>query len=156
VILRNSLVVTEPRMNRGAMRIALIAGLLATVSGCGVARYQEATFTVRDELDEPISLARVSLQSFPNGAVGQLDSGRVPFIQSGTTDDRGNWKVTVQTDHTGVFVADCDGYERKAVRIEKDTLRDGGLVVKLKHVNHAAAGGERPGTGLTQGVGESP
>jgi hypothetical protein len=106
-------------------------GFFCVASGCGVVRYREVSFTVRDEASNaPIPQARVSVQMM--GVTGKLNAGRVPLIQSGATDQQGVWKATVPMDRCGSFIVDSDAYEQKLVDIQQGTLNDGKLDVKLK------------------------
>ena len=106
-------------------------GFLCVASGCGIVHYREVTFTVRDELNNsPIPQARVSLQMM--GEMGKWNAGRVPLIQSGSTDQRGVWKATAPTDRFGCLIVESDAYEQKLVDIQRDTLNNGKLEVKLK------------------------
>jgi hypothetical protein len=121
--------------------LLLVAATIATASGCGVVRYRETMVTVRDEVsNDPVPQARVGVQMM--GAVGQWNADRVPLMQSGSTDDRGGWKVTVPMSRCGCFFAECDGYESKLVNIQEDTLRDGKLEVLLRRVDKASSGKE--------------
>jgi hypothetical protein len=125
-------------MSTKAIELFLVAALLATASGCGVARYRETMFTVRDEMsNDPVSHARVGVQMM--GEVGQWNADRVPLMQSGSTDDQGGWKVTVPMSRCGCFFAECDGYESKLVNIQEDTLRDGKLDVTLRRLDEVPA-----------------
>jgi hypothetical protein len=129
-------------MSSKAFASFLVAVLLATASGCGVVRYRETKFTVRDKVsNDPVRHARVCVQMM--GVVGKWNAGKVPLFQSGSTDDQGDWKATVPMSQCGYFSVECDGYESELVNIEEDTLRNGKLDVALRRVDEVPQSSRR-------------
>lgn len=110
---------------------ALVA--ILSMGGCGVVHYRPVTIVVRDELtNAPLDEAYVNVQMM--GEVGRWNQGKVPAIQSGNTDHDGVWNVVVPTDRFGCCFAECVGYERKLINIERDTFDNNTLEVKLTRV----------------------
>jgi hypothetical protein len=118
------------------MRALFAYVIVATVSvaslpGCGVVRYREITFTVRDEVtNAPLPQTQVSADML--GVMFKLNAGKVDSHQAGTTNEEGVWKVTLPTKRVGGLIVSHAGYEHKVISIQEDTLRDGSLEIKLK------------------------
>jgi hypothetical protein len=117
-------------MSSSVSHAAMAVAILTLASGCGVVQYRNTTVTVRDEqTNAPLSDVRLSAQM--TGELGKWNCGRVPLIQSGSTDQDGVWNVTLPTRRPGCLIVDRDGFEQKHVEITEETLDHGEIEVKL-------------------------